>query len=160
MKFLTRENAGPLAADEHHRQAFKRYREHLETQRSKMSDPIQKLAFELNFHDARLKRVEKVGRTIEVAGVLGDLQVGYQTFLIQYQEADSAVSEVLKAQIALPKSEVLHDELSWTGDRWVHAYLLWPEGELSISFSNVEVALQPATDETRYLPRPTGINGF
>lgn len=80
MKFLTRENAGPLAADEHHRQAFKRYREHLETQRSKMSDPIQKLAFELNFHDARLKRVEKVGRTIEVAGVLGDLQVGYQTF--------------------------------------------------------------------------------
>lgn len=144
MKFFTREWVNGEMADEATNSIVPSYFQHIETLHLPQS--IKDLA-NLNTHDGYILDVKHVPTTATLRMRIrcGDLQVGYfdvkVTFLGATISLDHLATLVRAKRPA--KTEILYDEVDREGGVYEYRQLLYPEREVSIGFSDVQVVRIP-----------------
>lgn len=84
--------------------------------------------------------------------LVGDLQRGYEFLTMTYFEAEVVGGEKgLKAlNLFAAGTELLCDELELLEDgRLMHRILVWPDGEIWVRFTSLQMERAPATPEAR-----------
>lgn len=150
MKFLTADKIGPYAPEDAMDEAIRLYNVHLEQHCDAMSPAVLALAFDSDLHDAKLRMIERDGRSVKLTGQCGDLQRGYSNFEIVYADAVLIVSEAVIATLREPRTEVLVSEVVRNGSGWGHNLLLWPSGVVSVRFTDLTIELTPSTGDQRF----------
>lgn len=108
----------------------------------------------LNLHDAQIQWWELTGAQFRWSLLIGDLQSGYQLVEITYRAAALMginPSALVAADLETSAdAELLSDELDARDDgRFEHRFRFWPDHEFGVVFSDVDVALTPASLQDR-----------
>jgi hypothetical protein len=117
------------------------YWQHIEQLRPQLSEPVERLALDVNLHDARITEWETDEGELRAGFGWGDLQVGYWLSTLTYRDAEVRVDppESLRG----PETEVLYDEVDTAEEGFEHRLLLWPQGEISIRFHSLSIETKP-----------------
>ena len=78
----------------------------------------------------------------------GDLQAGYFDLDIAYEEANMSTTELAELTSAVNNSEteILYDEVDLGAvGKYVHRLLLWPRGEIVITFASMTYLMHPVS---------------
>ncbi|MBO9555037.1 hypothetical protein [Cellulomonas sp.] len=94
--------------------------------------------------------------TVAMRLVVGDLESGYEFAAVTYRGASivGGAEEPRRLRLDDEQTEILYDEVDRDGARFVHRLRLWPTGEITVTFDDVEVVRSPATraDRDRLAP--------
>jgi hypothetical protein len=96
----------------------------------------------VNLHDGRFEEVavDPQRQTITLRLVAGDLQQGYFSLELSYDDAVLTGMEIgdFKRMIQHPKTEILYDEIDrLASGHYEQRFLMWPHGEFAIRFGDV-----------------------
>lgn len=80
----------------------------------------------------------------------GDLQRGYADVILTFSEVDVdlATLDTLRRAIRPAPVEVLYDEVDRAGEGFEYRLLLYPDGEASIQFRQVDLVERPVVDRS------------
>jgi hypothetical protein len=78
----------------------------------------------------------------------GDLQRGYSDVTLAFTQVavERATLETLRRSVRPASVEVLYDEVDRSGECFEYRLLLYPDGEVSIQFKDVDLAERPVAD--------------
>ena len=98
----------------------------------------------LSLHDARFEEVTVAPqrRTIRLRLIGGDVEHGYSSLDLIYRGAvlEGMETNRFKHMVERPRTEILYDEIDTQGTgQFEHRFLIWPEGEFTIRFEDVEL---------------------
>lgn len=118
-----------------------KYRAHVDL--LDLPPPLAALA-DADVHDGRILEVDQDADKLSLRLRVGDLHRGYAGLRLDYLDA-SLGSESRAALDAAQGSEteVLYAEVDRTGSRFEHRMLLWPAGEVVVTFADVEITSTP-----------------
>lgn len=132
--------------------AIRDYRRHLADLR-RSAPALEDLAA-LNLHDAQVRCWDLTEEQFRWCLLIGDLESGYQFAVVAYGGASllgvdrqSLVSANLDTSA---DAELLSDELDTRDDgRFEHRFTFWPDLEVAVAFSAVDVTLSSASSHDR-----------
>jgi hypothetical protein len=104
----------------------------------------------INPHDAYVLGVEHQPERSRLMLQLrcGDLQRGYSdvTLAFSHVTVDLETLEILRRAVRPSRVEVLYDEVDRSGDSFEYRLLLYPDGEVSIRFQQVDFTQERVAD--------------
>ena len=116
------------------------YWQHIERLRPQLPEPVERLALDVNLHDARITEWEINEGVLRAGFGWGDLQ-GYWLSILTYRGA--AIRLGAPESLDDPKTEVLYDEVDTAEEGFEHRLLLWPNGEIAIRFHSLALETKP-----------------
>jgi hypothetical protein len=127
------------------------YAEHVDALRSRLTGGATAL-LDLDLHDGQVQAYAFAPDAFEWRILAGDLQRGYEFVTLRYDDAKlvSGRDDVAELNLTGRGVELLYDELELLQDgRLVHRVLVWPEGEVWVRCSQINVEREPATPDAR-----------
>jgi hypothetical protein len=145
VRFFTRAWRTGAMSEDNASQVVDLYRRHLDGLRPPLPTEVRRLADTVNLHDALLTRLEldRRARTVHICFRAGDRQVGYFDIDLQYSGADlePGAEATLRRALGRRDIELLDAELDSAGGAgWDHRFLFAPDGEASLTFSELKWA--------------------
>lgn len=141
MRWFDRDGFCGSFDDEQAEAAKAAYWQHIEQLRPQLSEPVERLALDVNLHDARITEWETDEGLLRAGFGWGDLQVGYWLSLLTYQGAEVRVDA--PESLGDPETEVLYDEVDIAEGGFEHRLLLTPRGEIAIRFRSLALETKP-----------------
>jgi hypothetical protein len=117
------------------------YWQHIERLRPQLPEPVERLALDVNLHDAVITHWARDERELRAGFGWGDLQVGYWLSALTYRDGEVRVDP--PESVRDPETEVLYDEVDIAGEGFEHRLLLTPQGEISIRFHSLAIETKP-----------------
>jgi hypothetical protein len=144
MKFFTREWANGDLPDERFADVRAKYWQHINSLLPNLPESVTQLAKQINLHDSLVRRVvlNRGTRNLALELRCGDLQTGYFDLDLIYS---GVVLETLDFTTLVKRArdrqtELLYHEVDLNEDgNYAHRILFWPEGEISIIFSALQI---------------------
>ena len=147
MKFFTRSWCDGDMSDADAEGVQQRYQDHLARIVPRLSDPVRRLATEVNVHDGLIRRIQfdPSSKTLCLELRCGDLQVGYFDLDLVYGEATLTPDDLdrLDRLASDAEAEALYDEVDILGDAYSHRILFWPSLEVEIEFRALTLQVTP-----------------
>lgn len=151
VKWFTRDWAGGRLSDKQFEDVQQDYAAHVESLRARAPELADIL--DLDVHDGQVREWgERPGGQFWWRLLVGDLQRGYEHATITYRQATvvGGLDALVDLRLGAPDAEALYDEVEAHRDGGhVHRVLFWPEGELWVRFTSIEVSRTPATPADR-----------
>jgi hypothetical protein len=146
MKFFTRAwTTGELTDEEYARlpDAYWRYLARLQL------PPAVTALSKINVHDAYVLAVDHQPdpSLLTLRLRCGDLQRGYSDVVLAFSHVtvDLATLDTLRRSVRPACVEVLYDEIDRSDEHFDYRLLLYPDGEASFQFRQVDISERPAT---------------
>lgn len=151
MHYFTRAWADGELDDAEVARARDAYRQRVKELRPQMPPAVESLATAINLHDGLFERVvcHRQRRRVDLWLVCGNIAHAYSLLRLHYSGV--AFSEDMIEQLSISvrndRTEILYDEVDRdAADRWQHRILLWPDGEIGISFASLSLTRSPRPD--------------
>jgi len=150
MRFFTRNVVSGKMADVEVDRVYSAYKQHIGAIVDTSPEDIAELA-QTNLHDGLIRRVVVDHGTHKLLLALrcGDLQAGYIDVDIRYSgiTLTPQQSQVLLHRTYDRRTEILADEIDiFSNGRFVHRLIFWPDEELEIVFSGLNITKQRQLD--------------
>jgi hypothetical protein len=124
------------------------YWRHIDRLRPHLPESVQRLALDVNLHDAKIESWDTEDGELRAGFGWGDLKVGYWLSTLTYRGA--AVRVEPPDSLRNPETEVLYDEIDTAEEGFEHRLLLTPEGEISIRFRSMAIETKPLEQRGGY----------
>lgn len=136
--------------DEEVAKLFETYSAHIKSISLQFTPELVEL-HQISLHDALFKELACDSERKNISLVLrcGDLQTGYFDLHLEYKNAEIASNPFveLRSIIGNKKHEIMYDEIDVIDkDKYEHAFLVYPECEITVKFSNLVLRRYPMPD--------------
>lgn len=151
VRYLTRDWASGALSEAEWAERWEAFEDHRRSVAPTLDHGAEHLVIDINLHDAVAKACTIDGGSLAIRFVAGDLQRGYEFVELTYLGATirGASAEDIHAWLTAPETEVWYDEVDRRGERYIHRYLLHPDGEFDLEFSRLQVNREPAQPDDR-----------
>ncbi|WP_307041751.1 hypothetical protein [Agromyces ramosus] len=154
MKWLTRERASGSLDDDEWDERWRKYLAHNAEVLPRLTNGAERLAQEINLHDAQIHSFEyRPNDVLVIRALIGDLQIGYQFVELSFLDSEIRLepgSTIDSLCLHEAQTEIIYDEVDLEADgRSVHRVLLWPQGEYEVVFTNLTERRELASPSDR-----------
>lgn len=154
MRWLTREWWSGDVVGPEYEAATLHYALNLERISPSLPLPLRVLA-DLDLHDALIDDVilDEDAQLVTMRLVAGDLARGYVFLTLTYHGGSFIGPDLQQVERLVndPETEILLQEVDMLfPGRFEHRLLLWPEGELTVQYSALSLAMTPARERKRH----------
>lgn len=130
------------------------YAAHLERIRPLLTNGADLLLDPMSLHDGQVAEWSyEPGVVLRVRILVGDLQRGYEWLTLSYSDAtlSGATEDDLGRWWPVDElaTEIVEEELDIDGELYEHRMLLWPQGEVGVTFKSLSVERSAATPDER-----------
>lgn len=151
MKYFTRGWSSGEHDDDEAERMREAYSRRVAALRPEMSQSLAELVTAVSLHDALVDRVlwDRAARRLQLELICEHQPKGWVGLRLVYCDAQVSdrTLDILAERARDRRTQVLYDEVDLEKDGlWVHRILFWPEGEISVYFTSLELTRAARVD--------------